>query len=144
MHVPGVVSGDNDTAVGQDDAEFFASYPGYNVAPTQPSALPWLKAWLTGNIRTLVKRINGLKPKHRNSAADHTHRFPGVTVLELNARIARFGAEIERFGSVRVEARSPYIFRIYNLEAATRSAGSRASPTRATSWLRHGNQGAGH
>lgn len=118
---------------------------GYGArAPHQPPPLPWLKAWLTGNIRTLVKRINGLKPKHRNSAAYHAHRFPGVSVPELNARIARFGAELGRFGSVRAAARSPHIFRIYDLEAATRYAGSRASPTRATQASHCGNEGAGH
>ena len=52
------------------------------------AALPWPKAWLTGTIRTLVKRINGLPPDHRNSAAYHVHRFPSVTVSELDARIA--------------------------------------------------------
>jgi len=100
-------------------------------APRRPAARPWLRAWLAGNIRTLVKRINGLKPDHRNSAAYHAHRFPGVTAAELNARIARFGAELGRFAGVRAEARSPYVFRIYDLEAARRQPGPRASQTRA-------------
>jgi hypothetical protein len=101
-------------------------------APRRPAPLPWLRAWLTGNIRTLVKRINGMRPNHRNSAAYHAHRFPGVTVPELNARIARFGAELGRFGSVRAEARSPYVFRIHDPEAARRLAGAPASASRAT------------
>ncbi len=102
---------------------------GYGTrAPARPALLPWLRAWLTGNIRTLVKRVNGMRPNHRNSAAYHAHRFPGVTVPELNARIARFGAELGRFGSVRAEALSPYVFRIHDLDAATRAG---ASPARA-------------
>jgi surface carbohydrate biosynthesis protein len=101
-------------------------------APPRPAALPWLRAWLTGNIRTLVKRINGMRPNHRNSAAYHAHRFPGVTVPELNARIARFGAELGRFGSVRAEARSPYVFRIHDPAAASRRAGARAAGPHAT------------
>lgn len=101
-------------------------------APRRPPALPWLRAWLTGNIRTLVKRINGMRPNHRNSAAYHAHRFPGVTVPELNARIGRFGAELGRFGSVRAESRSPYVFRIHDPEAARRLAGAPASASRAT------------
>ncbi len=101
-------------------------------APRRPAPLPWLKAWLTGNIRTVVKRVNGLKLHHRNSAAYHAHRFPGVTVTEVNARIARFGAQLGRFGGVRAEARSPYVFHVHDREAATRSAESRAAQIRAT------------
>ena len=90
--------------------------------PQRPAALPWLKAWLTGNIRTLVKRINGLRPNHRNSAAYHAHRFPGVSASELNARIARFSAQLGRFGGIRAAAHSPHIFRIYNLDRTARNA----------------------
>ena len=106
---------------------------GYGQAPRRPAPLPWLRAWLTGNIRTLVKRINGLRPNHRNSAAYHAHRFPGVTVPELNARIARFGAELGRFGGVRAEARSPYVFRIHDPAAASRPVGQPAAGMHATS-----------
>ncbi len=93
-------------------------------APPRPAALSWLKAWLTGNIRTGVKRFNGLRPNHRNSAAYHAHRFPGVTAPELNARIARFGAQLGRFGGVRAEVHSPYVFCIHNHEATPRQPGS--------------------
>ena len=37
------------------------------------AALPWLQAWLTATVRTLVKPINGLRPDHRCSAACHAH-----------------------------------------------------------------------
>lgn len=92
-------------------------------APARPPALPWLRAWLTGNIRTLVKRVNGLRPNHRNSAAYHAHRFPGVSVTELNARIARFGAALGRFGGVRVAQRSPYVFELHDPQAVAQRAG---------------------
>ena len=110
-------------------------------APPRPAALPWLKSWLTGNIRTLVKRINGLRPQHRNSAAYHAHRFPGVTVPELNARIARFGAELGRFGGVRADARSPYVFRIHDPAAAAGKSRPFASAVSAASAPRVKHEG---
>ena len=91
----------------------------------RPAALTWLKAWVAGYYRTFGKRINGCCPNHRNGAAYHAHRFPGVTVSELNDRIARFGAQLRRFGGVRAEARSPYVFAIHDPEAATRSTAAR-------------------
>ena len=92
--------------------------------PPRPAALSWLHAWLTGNIRTLVKRVNGLRPNHRNSAAYHAHRFPGVSAPELNARIARFGALLGRFGGVRAEVHSRHVFCIHNRERTIRDQGS--------------------
>ncbi len=83
---------------------------------------------MTGNIRTLGKRFNSRRADHRNSAAYHSHRFPGVTAAELNARIARFGEQLGRFGDVRAEERSPYVFRIHDPEAAKRYAESQIPP----------------
>lgn len=92
-------------------------------APPRPAAGRWLKAWLSGHRRTLVKRLSGLRRDSRDGDAFHAHRFPGVTVAELNARIARLGKELGRFGSVRAAARSPHVFFIQDPEAATRRAG---------------------
>ncbi len=112
-------------------------------APARPPAGPWLRAWLGGHMRTLGKRFNGLLPEHRNGPAYHAHRFPGVSVSELNARIARFGAELGRFQGVRAEARSPYVFRIHDPEAKQPHAGEGARVGAAgLSRIKH--EGAGH
>lgn len=89
-------------------------------APSRPAVGRWVKTWMGSRLRTLSKRINSLRPQHRNGAAYHAHRFPGVTVPELNARIARFGKQLGRFCSVRAMAHSPYVFHIRDLEAASR------------------------
>ena len=47
--------------------------------------------------------------------------------------IARFGAELGRFGSVRAEALSPYVFRIHDLDAATRAGAPQARAMSAAS-----------
>ncbi len=83
-----------------------------------PQAAPkpaWARAWLASRYRTVKKRLNSLRPGHRNSAAYHAHRFPGVTAAELNQRIARFGAQLGRFGGIRAEARSAHIFGIRDM-----------------------------
>ena len=112
-------------------------------ARQRPGVLSWLKAGLTGNIRTVVKRINRLRPHHRNRAAYHAHRFPGVTVSELNTRIAGFGAGLGRFGGARAEARWPHVFRIHNLEATIRNAGPDVSRVSAASPSHIKQEGAG-
>lgn len=111
--------------------------------PPRPAARRWIQAWLSGNSRALYKRIKGLRQSNRSSATYHAHRFPGVSVAELNARIARFGAELGRFGSVRAEARSPHVFNIHDPEAAIRRAVSVPSQTRAMSASHIHPQGAG-
>jgi hypothetical protein len=93
-------------------------------APPRTAVAPWLKSWLVCKVRTMGKRMNSRRANHRNSAAYHAHRFPEVSVAELNARIARFGQELGRFQSVRAEARSPYVFSIRDLNTATRSSGA--------------------
>ncbi|MGH8517713.1 MAG: surface carbohydrate biosynthesis protein, partial [Panacagrimonas sp.] len=99
---------------------FLAS--GYAERTLRPvSASVWLKAWLAGQYRTLKKRYKSLRTNHRNSAAYHAHRFPGVTEAELNERIARFVSVLGRFGGVRAEAFSEHVFRIHDPLAATRS-----------------------
>lgn len=94
---------------------------GYaDLKPRATSASVWLKSWFAGQWRTFRKRLNRLRPNHRNSAAYHAHRFPTVTVAEINERIARFGALLGRFGTVRAEAHSDHVFRIQDPQAAAR------------------------
>jgi len=96
---------------------------GYALGPPGlPPARRWLRGWLASRYRTVKKRFNSLIPHHRNGAAYHAHRFPGVTAEALNERIARFGERLGRFASVRAEARSPHVFGIRDLGAATRVA----------------------
>lgn len=59
--------------------------------PPRPALGRFVRAWLDANVRTGTKLVNMRRRDHRNSAAFHAHRFPGVTVAELRERIARFG-----------------------------------------------------
>jgi hypothetical protein len=93
-------------------------------APKAVPASTWLKSWLAGQWRTLRKHANRLRPNHRNSVAYHAHRFPTVTAAQLDERIARFGALLGRFGSVRAESLSEHVFRIHDPQAAARGVPS--------------------
>lgn len=102
-------------------------------APRATSTAVWLQSWFAGQWRTFKKRVNRLRPNHRNSAAYHAHRFPAVTAAQINERIARFGAQLGRFGGVRAEVLSEYVFRIHDPQAAARGADIRPDERDSTS-----------
>jgi surface carbohydrate biosynthesis protein len=72
----------------------------------------YLRGWLHNRVRTASKKINMRRPGHRNNFAYHQHRFPGITVDEMQARINRLGELLGRFQDLRVERWSRYIFSI--------------------------------
>ncbi len=82
--------------------------------PPPPSPGSYCQGWLHNKVRTLSKKINMHRPGHRNNLKYHAHRFPGVTVAELEASMARLDALLGggRFQSLRVRQLSRYIFRI--------------------------------
>lgn len=91
---------------------------GYaHAAPPLPARITRTRAWLGGHLRTLVKRVNMRRRGHRNSAAYHDHRFPGISEAELNARIARFGARLGRFAGVRARLLSRHLFQLGALQS---------------------------
>lgn len=71
-----------------------------------------LRGWCHNRLRTLVKHVNMRRPGHRNHIAYHRHRWPDITVDEVRRRVARLGAVLNRFGSVRVRAHGRHLFRI--------------------------------
>jgi surface carbohydrate biosynthesis protein len=97
-------------------------------APPRTSGAEWLKSWFAGRWRTLKKQVNRLRPNHRNSAAYHAHRFPPVSEVALNERIARFRTVLGRFDSVRAEAVSEFVFRVHDPLAVARGASSVSEP----------------
>jgi surface carbohydrate biosynthesis protein len=86
---------------------------GFAAAP--PPAPSWARharGSLRTGLRTAKKRRNMRNADHRNSAEFHRHRFPGVTVASLEARIRRFGRQLGRFQQVRVLPLSEHVFRV--------------------------------
>jgi len=72
-----------------------------------------LRGWFDATRRSFVKQaIKARIPGHRNNPAFQRHRFEGVSVEELRARIARLGGALGRFGGVDVEPVAEHIFRV--------------------------------
>jgi hypothetical protein len=80
--------------------------------PPRPPLGTYVPAWIGGNVRTTGKLINMLRRNHRSSAAFHAHRFPALTVSDLESRIERFRRLLGRFEGVRVTRLAPHVFRI--------------------------------
>lgn len=78
--------------------------------PPWPGIPQFLKGWVGGHLRTAVKQFNMRRPGHRNSAAYHTHRFPEISVAEVENRVTRLRTLLDRFHRVRVKQLSRYLF----------------------------------
>ncbi|MEA3547757.1 MAG: surface carbohydrate biosynthesis protein [Thermodesulfobacteriota bacterium] len=77
------------------------------------SSLPnYLSGWIRNRMRTAKKHVNMRRPSHRNNLAYHAHRWPDISVDEVERRIARLGNMLGRFKNIRVTRHSKHIFRI--------------------------------
>ncbi len=116
-----IVTGRTDalTATQQQDqvaAKYFAALDGQLAAERTADALikileeredrsrPGLLGRLDGRTRAKVrafeKRVNELRPRHKNSKAYSRHRFPGIQVGEVNNQIARYKDILGRFDKI--------------------------------------------
>jgi surface carbohydrate biosynthesis protein len=81
----------------------------------QPAPVPlsrYLQGWLHTRSRTVKKRINMHRPGHRNNVRYHDHRFPAISVIELQRRIDRLGTLTGRFSGIRIQQTSRHVYRI--------------------------------
>jgi hypothetical protein len=73
----------------------------------------YLRGWISANRRHFVKRfIRARTQGHRNNPAFQRHRFQGVSMDALRARIARLRRVLHRFEHVKAEPVAEHIFRI--------------------------------
>jgi surface carbohydrate biosynthesis protein len=80
--------------------------------PERRGPARYAQGWIQNQIRTAAKRINMRRSGHRNSAEYHDHRYPGVTLAGMRARVARLRDQLGRFHGIRVHQLSDHIFRI--------------------------------
>ena len=81
-----------------------------------PSATLRLRGRLAAATRSLVKRhVKARIPQHRNNPAYQQNRYQGVSEHELELRIARLGACLNRFDGLRVR---PVAEHIHEIQAA--------------------------
>lgn len=80
-------------------------------APLPPSALSRLFGWFMCFLRTAGKQAK-MKRHGSKRQAYHDHRFPELTVADIERRVERFRKQLNRFDSIKVCARSRHIFNI--------------------------------
>jgi surface carbohydrate biosynthesis protein len=68
--------------------------------------------WALTKLKALVTNLNMRRPGP-NRLSYHDHRFPEISVAEIEQKIARFGHLLDRFGSIRVTQHSKHLFRIH-------------------------------
>jgi len=72
----------------------------------------YVMAYLKSHARATIKRLNGLRQDHWNSARYHSQRFPDISAAEINNRIGRFAKVLGRFDGVHATHISEHVFRI--------------------------------
>jgi len=80
----------------------------------QPPASPlgtYLQGWLFAELKAALTKLYMRRPGP-NRQAYHDHRFPPISVEDLEHRIARFGTLLDRFRSVKVTPYAKHVFRI--------------------------------
>ncbi|ABB73717.1 surface carbohydrate biosynthesis protein [Nitrosospira multiformis ATCC 25196] len=81
---------------------------------TQPPASPagtYIGGWALTNLKTALTSLNMRRPGP-NRLSYHDHRFPEISVAQIEQKIARFGRLLNRFGAIRVKQHSKHLFRI--------------------------------
>lgn len=93
---------------------------GYaETALDRPRAMPATLARAKAALRTAIKRFNMKRSDHWAGKRYNAHRFPGVTLDEINARIARFHDVLGRFEPVRARACGAALFSIERVNGAS-------------------------
>ena len=85
---------------------------GYLEGP--PPASPFLgfiQAWLYTHIKAILTKLYMNRPGP-NRKAYHDHRFPRLSVAQVEERISRFARLLKRFDNIQVEHHSEHLFRI--------------------------------
>ena len=80
-------------------------------AQAAPPLGSYLQARTLNCFKALLTRLNMQRPG-LNRAAYHDHRFPGISVQEVSARVRRLGEVLQRFDGIRVRQHSEHIFEI--------------------------------
>ena len=76
-----------------------------------PSPGGRLQAKFLTRLKAIITRLNMQRPGP-NRQAYHDHRFPPITVTQLEEKIQRFGKALQRFDKVRVHQYSEHVFHI--------------------------------
>jgi surface carbohydrate biosynthesis protein len=71
-----------------------------------------LRAVWQARVRQLEKHLTGLVPGHKTATAANLHRFPGLTLAEVQSRVAQLQDALDRFAGVAAAQRAPNVFEV--------------------------------
>jgi len=80
----------------------------------QPPAAPfatYAQGWLSTKLKATLTNLNMRRPGP-NRLSYHDHRFPEISVAEVEQKIARFGRLLNRFDNIKVKQHSRHLFTI--------------------------------
>ncbi len=77
-----------------------------------PPVTTRIPAHIASVIRAGEKKMNAQRQAHKNSVAYSKHRFPGVSVDDVNQRLKAYGKLLGRFSNVRASAVGENLFSI--------------------------------
>lgn len=80
--------------------------------PPATSVGTYAQGWAFAKLKASITKLNMRRPGP-NRLSYHDHRFPQLSVTEIEKKIAQFGRLLNRFGNIRVEQYSKYLFRIH-------------------------------
>lgn len=85
---------------------------GYNQSQSPASSFPkYLTGWTLSNLKATLTQLYMRRPGP-NRLAYHNHRFPDISVTQIEQRIAQFGQILNRFKTIKVAQQSRYLFKI--------------------------------
>ena len=70
------------------------------------------KGWCTANARRLIKRVKAYLPGTHAPPEFHRHRYPGISLEELDDRIRRFQKQLGYEEELRVKQLYAHVFQI--------------------------------
>ena len=77
---------------------------------SRPGLLGRFDGRTRAKVRAMEKRINELRPRHKNSKAYSRHRFPGIPVEAVNGQIARYKEILGRFDGIAARPAGENLF----------------------------------
>ena len=89
---------------------------GYN--EKQPPRSPmgaYVQGWLFTRLKAVLTNLYMRRPGP-NRLAYHDHRFPEISVVEIERKIARFGQLLNRFEHIRIEQHSRHLFMVHSVD----------------------------
>ncbi|MDR4514150.1 surface carbohydrate biosynthesis protein [Nitrosomonas sp.] len=79
--------------------------------PPAQSVCNYLQGWLFTKVKAALTYLNMHRPGP-NRSGYHDHRFPELSVSDIEHKIAHLGSLLRRFENIRVEQFSKHIFKI--------------------------------